>query len=185
MSPRHIAKRFLPDPNRLAKHPRLGWCRPLLTARGIWHFGRRSVAGGLSLGLFLAFVPIPIQQLLAIPCAIGLRVNLPATLGGVWVSNPLTFAPIFYFAYRVGVSVTGAEPASSTLDFSIGGLAGTLSEIATPLLVGCLICGTIAAVIGNLAVRVAWRLALLKRLRRKRRARVVDHGVSTRPGLTD
>lgn len=171
MSPRKLAKRYLPDPHRLAGHPRLGWFRPLLSARGIWHFGRRSVAGGLSLGLFLAFVPIPIQQLLSIPFAIALRVNLPAALGAVWISNPVTFAPIFYFAYRVGLRVTGAPPASDALDFSIGGIGATFSEIAVPLLTGCLVCGLVAATTGNLAVRLVWRLALLRQLRRRRAAR--------------
>lgn len=171
MSPRRIAKRYLPDPHLLAQNPRFAWFRPLLRARGIWHFGRRSVAGGLSLGLFLAFVPIPVQQLLSIPCALVLRVNLPAALGGVWVSNPLTFAPIFYFAYRVGLLATGTSPSAHTLDFSIAGLAGTVGEIATPLLVGCLICGLVSATLGNLAVRLVWRLMLVQRIRRKRAVR--------------
>lgn len=171
MSPRRIAKRYLPDPHALAQNPRLSWFRPLLSARGIWHFGRRSVAGGLSLGLFLAFVPIPIQQLLSIPCALLLRVNLPAALGGVWVSNPLTFAPIFYFAYRVGLVATGTSPSEQALDFSIAGLSGTVGEIATPLLVGCVICGVVSATLGNLAVRLLWRLMLVQRLRRKRAGR--------------
>ena len=171
MSPRRIAKRYLPDPHALARNPRLSWFRPLLSARGIWHFGRRSVAGGLSLGLFLAFVPVPIQQLLSIPCALVLRVNLPAALGGVWISNPLTFAPIFYFAYRVGLVATGTSPSDQALDFSIAGLGGTVGEIATPLLVGCLICGVVSATLGNLAVRLLWRLMLVQRLRRKRAGR--------------
>lgn len=168
MSPRRLAKRYLPDPHLIAGNPRLKLLHPIMAVPGIWHFGRRHVAGGVSLGLALAFVPIPIQQVLSIPFAILFRVNLPAAIGAVWVSNPLTFAPIFYFCYRVGLAVTGAERAPFHLEFSLSGMGASLSGVAGPLLTGCLVCGVTAAIAGNLAVRLVWRMMLVARMREKR-----------------
>jgi len=173
MSPRRIAKRYLPDPHAIANNPRLKLLHPIMAVPGIWHFGRRSVAGGFSLGLFLAFVPIPVQQILSIPFSILFRVNLPAALAAVWISNPLTFAPIFYFAYQVGLKVTGATPKPFRLDFSLSGIGHSLSGIAEPLIVGCLVCAVVSAVAGNVLVRVVWRVLLVARMR-ERRARHVE-----------
>ena len=38
-----------------------------------------------------------------------MRANVPAAVSSTLVSNPLTFAPIYYLAYRTGLLVTGAE----------------------------------------------------------------------------
>ena len=35
--------------------------------------------------------------------------NVPAAVSSTLVSNPLTFAPIYYLAYRTGLLVTGDE----------------------------------------------------------------------------
>ncbi|MEL6896318.1 MAG: DUF2062 domain-containing protein, partial [Planctomycetota bacterium] len=38
-----------------------------------------------------------------------LRANRLVGVGLVWISNPLTYAPLFYFHYRVGCLLTGRE----------------------------------------------------------------------------
>jgi len=56
----------------------------------------------MAVGLFCAFVPLPIQMLLAAAAAIIFRVNLPISVGLVWITNPVTIPPMFYFCYKVG-----------------------------------------------------------------------------------
>lgn len=151
-----------------------GWLGKRLHDPGLWHFGRRSVSGGVGLGLFLAFVPIPIQMLLAVPGAILMRVNLPATVTAVWITNPLTFAPMFIFAFKVGSWITGQESVNGNIPFepTFNGLAATLHVIWYPLLVGCFVCGMSAGAMGNISIRWLWRLHLVSlRRRRLRRAR--------------
>ena len=103
------------SPNRLRLYLRgfevlakkkFGWLGKWFFLQPIWVLNRKQVAGGLGLGVTLAFVPLPIQMLLCVPLSIILRVNLPAALGAVWLSNPLTAGPIFFFALRVGQWVT-------------------------------------------------------------------------------
>jgi uncharacterized protein (DUF2062 family) len=149
---------------------RFAWLGRRLHDPSLWHFGRRSVAGGVGLGLFLSFVPMPIHMLLAVPCALLARVNLPVTLTAVWATNPITFAPMFIFAFKVGTLITGYHSATSGIPFeaTFDGLAATLHDIWYPLIVGCFVCGVSAGAIGNVTVRWLWRLHLVY-LRRKRR----------------
>lgn len=108
-------------------------------------------------------------MLLAIPLAILMRVNLPVTFTAIWATNPITFAPMFIFAFKVGTWITGYDITSGGIPFepSFDGLGAALDVIWYPLLVGCFVCGISAGAIGNVAVRWAWRGHLVY-LRRKR-----------------
>lgn len=69
----------------------------------LWRNDKRSIAGGLSLGLFIAFTPtIPFQMILATGGALFFRVNLPVALAACWITNPLTFLPVYMSAWKVG-----------------------------------------------------------------------------------
>ncbi|MCZ6770387.1 MAG: DUF2062 domain-containing protein, partial [Proteobacteria bacterium] len=107
MSPRNILRRYLGDRESIAKSRVTGWLGARLRDSEVWHLGRRSVAGGVSLGFFLAFIPLPIQMLVAAPLALTFRVNLPVTMASLWITNPFTFAPVYLFAYKVGEWITG------------------------------------------------------------------------------
>ncbi|MGB1541119.1 MAG: DUF2062 domain-containing protein, partial [Cycloclasticus sp.] len=72
---------------------------PLIHNQNVWHLNRRSFAGAISVGLFIAFIPLPAQMLIAAAAAIALHVNLPVAVATVWVSNPITMPPLFYAAY--------------------------------------------------------------------------------------
>jgi len=100
--PKKPLSRYLPDAEKVRANPALRPVSYLLDRKEIWHLHRRSAAGAAFIGLFCAFVPIPAQMLLAAVLAVVFRCNLPMSVGLVWVSNPLTFPPLFYFAYRLG-----------------------------------------------------------------------------------
>ena len=169
MGPKTLLRNFFSRRKTKVPGHRFGWLNRRVHDPDLWHFGRRSVAGGVGLGLFLSFVPIPIQMLLAMPFALVLRVNLPITFTAIWATNPITFAPMFIFAFKVGSWITGYESATDGVPFeaTFDGLAVTLGDIWYPLLVGCFVCGLSAGAIGNVSVRWLWRLHLIY-LRRKR-----------------
>ena len=75
------------------------------------------MAGGAALGVFLAFIPVPIQMLIAAPLAFLFQVNLPVALAATWVSNPLTLAPILLLAYKVGSLLLGESEQVFMEDF--------------------------------------------------------------------
>ena len=150
---------------------KFGWLGKWFFLQPIWILNRKHVAGGLGLGVTLAFVPLPIQMLLCVPLSIILRVNLPAALGAVWLSNPLTAAPIFFFAFRVGQWVTKRTDNWKVVDatFSITDLANLMESIWVPLFTGCAICGLAAGLTTYLLVNFFWRVQITYSRRRKQK----------------
>ena len=166
------------SPNRLRLYLRgfevlakkkFGWLGKWFFLQPIWVINRKNVAGGLGLGVTLAFVPLPIQMLLCVPLSIILRVNLPAALGAVWLSKPLTAGPIFFFALKVGQCVTNRTENLKivTGSFSITDLANLMENIWVPLFTGCAICGSAAGITTYLIVNFSWRVQVTYSKKRK------------------
>lgn len=108
------------------------------------------LARGLALGIFTGFFPFfGAQIILAVLLAIPLRANKLAAGLGTWVSNPLTYLPLYLFNFHVGCVLLGV-----TADFSSQGLSLTETLVALkeefllPLLVGCFVSGMVASLIG-------------------------------------
>src|SRR5690606_14380210 len=108
-SPRRFLQRYIGRRDDIARSRIAGWLGQRLHDPELWHLGRRSVAGGVGLGFFLAFIPLPIQMLIATPLALFARVNLPVTMAALWLTNPLTMAPMYLFAYKVGTWIVGGD----------------------------------------------------------------------------
>lgn len=141
----------------------------LMHAPNLWHLNRHSVAWGVSIGLFMAFVPVPFQMLLAGAAAILMNANLPVSIVVVWVSNPLTVAPLFYAAYKTGASMLGTQPESIRFEISLDWLTTRLAEVWEPLLLGCFVLGTASALLGHLAVKTIWRIHVVQSWRTRHR----------------
>jgi len=63
----------------------------------------QKIALGMALGVFIAFTPtIPFHMILSLTLAHLFRVSRVAALMGVWVSNPLTVPPMYYFSFVIG-----------------------------------------------------------------------------------
>jgi uncharacterized protein len=165
---KELIKRYMPDHQRVREHRYLRFFGNLLHDPNLWHLNRRSVAGACAIGLFMAFVPVPFQMVLAAAVAIPLRVNLPIAVALVWVTNPLTMPAIFYSSYRVGTWVLGAREMRFAFEPSIQWLMTEMVAIWKPFLLGCFILGTLSAVTGYLLVRLLWRWHVVRRLRDKR-----------------
>jgi uncharacterized protein (DUF2062 family) len=120
-----------------------------------------------------------IKQCLS-PAAIVLRVNLPVSVALVWITNPFTMAPIFYLAYKTGALILNEPPLDISFELTLEWMTTQLGDIWQPFLLGCLLFGTLSALLGNLIVRSFWRLQVRKnwRLRReKRRVRAEEKGL--------
>lgn len=142
---------------------------------------RRSIAGATFIGLFCAFLPVPFQMLIAAALAIASRCNLPLSMALVWISNPLTIGPMFYFTYRLGAWLLNMEVSVSSIELSWRWLVDNLDNIGYPLIFGSLLCGWVAGVTGFVLVRVGWRAHVISRWRERkalRRLRREAHPVS-------
>lgn len=103
-------KALLPKPEELLSNRWLRWMGPVLHQPELWRFTRRSVAVGLSLGIFFGFL-VPVGQIpLAVGVSVVLRGNLPVAAISTLVSNPVTYAPIYYAGYKLGKKILGEAP---------------------------------------------------------------------------
>ena len=162
--PRKLLRRYLPEAGRVRSH----WLLRRLGARlhhpRLWHLNRRSVSGATALGLFVAFVPLPFQMVLAALGAVWLRVNLPLAVAWIFVTNPVTMGPAFYLCYRIGAWLLKSPPLSiSAGSPRVEWLVGQLQVIWQPLVAGSLVIGVTASVLGYCLVQIAWRIWIMRK----------------------
>ena len=166
-----VLKRYLPTPEQLRASRALAWLAPAFTDARLWAFKRRSVAVGLAVGVFFGLL-IPVAQILfAVAAAVLLRGNVAIAAATTLITNPLTFAPIYYFAYRLGAFILG-EPASmpDAAALERAWAAYWLERVAgvgKPLALGLAVLATLGAFIGYWAVQLGWRVRVVMRRRRR------------------
>ena len=122
-----------------------------------------AIARGLACGVFAGCFPLfGLQTIIGIILAILFRGNKIAAAAGTWVSNPLTYVPIYAFNYQVGSLLINKNQISATeVDFQPWSeLVALGSTIVGIVFVGCFVVGLIAAIITYfLSVRFirSWR----------------------------
>ncbi|WP_132491974.1 DUF2062 domain-containing protein [Pseudomonas aeruginosa] len=74
--PRRLFKRYMPDPESIRSQKSLRFLGKLTHDPNLWHLNRHSVSRAMAAGLFAAFIPMPMQMLLAAGLAVWIRSNL-------------------------------------------------------------------------------------------------------------
>lgn len=167
--PRKFLKKFMPKPHEIKNHRILSLFGDLLHDPNLWHMNRRSVAGAFMVGLFFAWWPVPLQMVLAAGGAILLRTNLPLSVALVWITNPLTMGPMFYFAYVLGTWIIGVPEKAFSIEPSMQWLMNEMLLIWKPFLTGCLILAVISSIIGYFTMSYLWTHSVLSRRARRSR----------------
>ena len=172
-------KKYLPAADKVSQHKMLRWLGPTLTQPSLWHINRRSIAMGLAIGVFWGFL-IPVAQIVfAAIMAVFLRANLPMTMGSTLVTNPVTFAPVYFLAYQFGdflLGRSGPDVTEEMLSAQMSQISVTsmgwmerIGDIAAPLFTGLAIFATVGAILGYITVSLLWRLAVVLRYRKRQR----------------
>ncbi len=151
------------------------WLSPLrqwLHHPNLWHLHRRSVAGGVAIGLFCGLIPGPLQMLTAVLLAMLWRVNLPVAAFATLYTNPFTVVPLYLLAHKIGIWVTGASNGTAVPVFPevrwhdwFSTVWEWLMVLGQPLLVGLPILAAGLALLGYVIVRLGWRLMVIWRWR--------------------
>lgn len=164
---RRIVKKLMPNHEKIRQSKAVSLFGSLLHDPNLWHLNRRSASGAFAVGLFTAFIPVPFQMLLAAFAAIIFRVNLPLSVGLVWISNPITMPPMFYLCYRVGNALLAAPPKAFSFELSWAWLTNSIYTIGPSLLLGCLVLGTLASAIGYISIRLLWWNSVVRAWRKR------------------
>ena len=159
--PRKFFQRFLPKPQTIKENKALQIFGDWLHSPNLWHLNRRSVAGAFAVGLFFAWMPVPFQMVLAAGAAIWIGTNLPLSIALVWITNPITIPPMFYFAYIVGTWIVGEPPTDFSFELTMDWLFNELSAIWKPFLIGCFTLASVSSLLGYISINLFWRYSVL------------------------
>ena len=81
------------------------------------------------MGTFIAFTPtVGVQLILAFMIATFFNMNRPAAMIPVWITNPVTVAPIYTFNYWLGSKIFGGPPLSEVSELFID-IGRTMSRL--------------------------------------------------------
>lgn len=166
--PKKFIRKYLPDPHKIREHKSLKIFGSLLHDANLWHLNRKSVSTAFAVGLFFMWIPLPSQMILAAGTAIIIRSNLPISVALVWISNPVTIPPLFYFAYKLGAVLMGTPVMEFSFELSMEWLGNEMLIIWKPFLVGCLLLAVVSSVSGFISIRLLWRLHIINYLKQKR-----------------
>ncbi|ORU90348.1 MAG: ATP-binding protein [Cycloclasticus sp. symbiont of Poecilosclerida sp. M] len=166
--PKRLIKKYFPDHKTIKEHKHLQVFGSLLHNQNLWHLNRRSFAGAIAVGLFVAFIPLPTQMVIAAAAAIVLHVNLPVSVATVWVTNPVTMPPIFFSAYWIGAWILDTPMDTDGFLFTFESIMESLSNNWQPFLLGCFIMGCLCSTIGYALARGFWRFIIVKKWRLKK-----------------
>ncbi len=171
--PQHWIRKYLPTRDSISGQKSLGPVRHLLLKPELWHLGRHAVSRAFFIGLFCAFLPMPFQMVVAALLAVLARGNVPISVGLVWITNPFTIGPFFFFAYKLGALMLGSDTGglpeamasyeTETLYTSWQWLGAQFAAIWRPLILGCLVCGCVSGLIGATAAWLLWPLHVIRR----------------------
>jgi uncharacterized protein (DUF2062 family) len=162
---RKYLRKFLPDHESVKQNR---WIRPFgswLYHPNLWHLHRRSVAGGVAVGMFSGLIPGPFQMMGAAILSVLFRVNLPVAMFTTLYSNPFTILPLYVVAYNLGAFVSGGQDGATLSFLAIPEMNWSnwytilpewLLTLGKPFAVGLPLLAIILAILGYFFVRVLW-----------------------------
>lgn len=160
--PRKFIRNLMPDPDVIRRQKALKIFGNVLYNPNLWSLNRRSASGAFAVGLFMAFMPLPSQMIMAAGAAIACSVNLPLSVALVWISNPVTMPLMFYLAYKVGTWLLNTPPQPFHFELSWQYVLNQMNTMGPPFLVGCFVCAIVAAALGYFGIRGLWRYSVVR-----------------------
>lgn len=121
---------------------------------------RKMISKGVFIGLFIAFIPMPMQMLAVVSLMPFTRFNVPIAISMCWLSNPFTMAPMYYMEYLTGSFILGMEttPVEMTLEW----FSQNIGNIFIPLYVGTAFYSIFGSSIAYYLVNRLWRSSVKK-----------------------
>jgi uncharacterized protein (DUF2062 family) len=163
-------KRWVPTREKLRESR---WLRPLahhLDKEHLWSTERGSVARAVSIGIFVGLLLPVAQFVVAVVVAIALRSHVAIAATATLITNPFTFPPIYWLAYRIGDALRGVdfqEAEARRIEAEAGqvaadqgffeGLLYTVQSAGPSLLLGLLVMAVVGALVAFALVWLLWR----------------------------
>ena len=130
---------------------------------------RKMISRGVLIGLFIAFIPMPMQMAAVVAVTPFVRFNVPIAIAMCWLSNPITMPPMYYMEYLTGSYILGIEP--EPVQLTLEWFQNNLSKIFVPLYVGTAFYSVFGSIAGYFLVNWLWKLSVHKENKEKKSKR--------------
>jgi len=116
---------------------------------------RKMISRAVLIGLFIAFIPMPMQMAAVLLFMPFIKFNVPIGLAMCWLSNPITMPPMYYMEYLTGSFLLGIkpEPVKMTLEW----FTNNMDKIFIPLYFGTAMYSIFGSLIAYWTVNYFWR----------------------------
>jgi len=141
---------------------------------------RKSVSKAILVGLFWAFIPMPMQMLAVLATTPFIKFNVPLALSVVWLSNPITMPPMYYVEYLTGNFILGREGIES-IEMTVEWFQENLENIFVPLYVGAAFYSIVVSSVVYFLINQLWIFSVKQekeeqvQLRKDRKAKKRRH----------
>jgi len=130
---------------------------------------RKMISKGVFIGIFIAFIPMPMQMALVLAVMPFTKFNVPIALAMCWLSNPFTMPPMYYMEYLTGSFILGTQvaPVEMTLDW----FSANIDDIFIPLYFGTALYSIFGSLTAYWAVNHFWKGSVHKDRKKHRHNR--------------
>ena len=130
---------------------------------------RKMISRGVLIGLFIAFIPMPMQMAAVLLFVPFVRFNVPIALAMCWLSNPITMPPMYYMEYLTGSFLLGIQP--QPVQMTLEWFKDNMGNIFIPLYFGTAMYSIFGSLSAYFLVNYLWKLSVKRdrKLDRKER----------------
>ncbi|HIP54823.1 MAG TPA: DUF2062 domain-containing protein [Sulfurimonas autotrophica] len=121
---------------------------------------RRMISRAVLIGLFIAFIPMPMQMAAVLLFVPFIKFNVPVALAMCWLSNPLTMPLMYYMEYLTGSFLLGIEP--EPVEMTLEWFSHNFDNIFIPLYFGTAIYSIFGSLFGYFLVNFFWKSSVHK-----------------------
>jgi len=126
---------------------------------------RKMISRGVLIGLFIAFIPMPMQMAAVVAITPFVRFNVPIGIAMCWLSNPVTMPPMYYMEYLTGSFFLGIQP--QEVELTLEWFKTNFSSIVIPLYAGTAFYSVFGSIAGYFLVNWLWRVSVYKEKQNK------------------
>jgi uncharacterized protein (DUF2062 family) len=130
---------------------------------------RKMISRGVVLGIFIAFIPMPMQMAAVLLFMPLFKFNVPIALAMCWLSNPITMPPMYYIEYELGSFILGIKP--EPVEMTLKWFSNNMDAIFIPLYFGTLIFSVVGSISAFLAVNHFWKSSVYRDKKKHRKQR--------------
>jgi len=130
---------------------------------------RRMVANAVLLGLFIAFIPMPMQMAAVIALMPFFKFNVPIALAMCWMSNPFTMPAMYYMEYLTGSFFLNMKV--QDVELTLEWFSSNIDNIFIPLYVGTAFYSVFGSLTAYFLVNYFWRESVKKDRKKHRHHR--------------